>query len=171
MPDERSFEETHPHLREFKKFLDASNEESERGLALICAAMLDDLLEKSIRAFLMDHEETRRLLEGFNAPLGTLSARALATFSLGVVSEKEYRECERLRKIRNIFAHNIHASFSDQNVKDLCSNLEFSAKDYGDVRVGSRGQYATAATGLILNLTNRPHYAKERRLIYKEWPY
>lgn len=111
MHDHRPFEETHPHLREFNKFLDASNKESERGLALICAAMLDDLLEKSIRAFLLEHEETARLLDGLNAPLGTLSARALAAFALGVLSKNEYRECEKLRKIRNIFAHNIHASF------------------------------------------------------------
>jgi len=171
MHDQRPFEETHPHLREFKEFLDASNKESERGLALICAAMLDDLLEKSIRAFLLDHEATARLLDGFNAPLGTLSARALAAFALGVLSEKEYRECEKLRKVRNIFAHNIHASFSDQNVKDLCANLELSTKDYGEVRVGARGQYATAATALILNLTNRPHYAGLRRLKYSRWPY
>lgn len=171
MHDQRPFEEAHPHLREFKEFLDASNKESERGLALICAAMLDDRLEKSIRAFLLDHEETARLLDGFNAPLGTLSARALAAFALGVLSEKEYRECERLRKIRNIFAHNIHASFSDQNVKDLCANLEFSAKDYDEVRVGARGQYATAAAALILHLTNRPHYAGLRRLKYNGWPY
>ena len=167
----KPFEETHPHLIEFKKFLDASNKESERGLALICAAMLDDLLEKSIRAFLLDREETGKLLEGFNAPLGTLSARELAAFALGVVSETEYRECEKLRKIRNIFAHNIHASFGDQNVKDLCANLEFSAKDYDDVHVGARGQYATAATSLILNLTNRPAYAAQRRLKYSGWPY
>lgn len=171
MPDMRPFEETHPHLREFKKFLDASNAESERGLALICAAMLDDLLEKSVRAFLLDHAEASKLLDGFNAPLGTLAARSLAAFALGVVSEDEYRECERLRKIRNIFAHNIHASFNDQNVKDLCADLEFSAKDYGDVRVGARGQYASAATALILNLTNRPHYASQRRLKQQSWPY
>ena len=167
----KPFEETHPHLEEFKKFLDASNQESERGLALICGAMIDDLLERSILAFLIEHEETKRLLRGFNAPLGTLAARALAAFALGVLSEPEYRECERLRKIRNIFAHNVHASFADQNVKDLCANLEFSAKDYGDVVVGARGQYATSATWLILTLTNRPHYTAQRRLKYGIWKY
>ena len=171
MSDREPFEKTHPHLREFKAFLDASNKESERGLVLICATMLDDLLEQAILAFLLDHIETKRLLEGFNAPLGTLSARALAAFALGIVSEAEYRECERLRKIRNVFAHNVHASFEDQSIKDIRANLEFSAKDYGNVRVGARGQYATAATGLILGLTNRPHYAAERRLQYSGWKY
>lgn len=60
---------------------------------------------------------------------------------------------------------------NDQNVRDLCANLEFSAKDYEQVRLDARGKYATAAIGLILSLTNRPHYARLRRLKYCGWPY
>ena len=171
MPDRTPFEETHPHLREFKDFLNALNKESERGAVLIAVAMLDDLLQRSISAFLLDHPDTKRLLEGFNAPLGTFSARTLAAFSLGAISEGEYRECERVRKVRNEFAHAIHASFNDQNIKDMCANLEFSAKDYGTVRVDARGQFTTAAVSLILNLTNRPAYAAQRRLKYAPWQY
>ncbi len=171
MPDERPFEETHPHLREFTAFLKELNKESERGAVLISAAMIDDLLERTILAFLMDHAEAKKLLDGFNAPLGTLAARALAAFSLVLLSETEYRDCERLRKVRNAFAHNVHMSFEDQSVKDICKNLELSAKDYGEVRVDARGQYTSAATALILNLTNRPHYAAQRRLKFRGWPY
>jgi len=171
MSDERPFEETHPHLREFTAFLNVLNKESERGAVLISAAMVDDLLGRTIIAFLVDSPETKRLLEGFNAPLGTLSARALAAFSLALLSEKEYRDCERLRKVRNMFAHDVHASFRDQSVKDICAGLELSAKDYDGVVVGARGQFTTAATGLVLNLTNRPHYAGLRRLEYRGWQY
>jgi DNA-binding MltR family transcriptional regulator len=171
MTEHPPFEETHPHLREFNAFLEALNKESDRGAALIAATMIDDLLGRCIRAFLVEHEEVERLLDGFNAPLGTFSARGLAALALGVISEEEYRECERLRKIRNVFAHNVDASFSDQNLKDICANLEFSAKDYGEVRMSAKGQYMTSATGLILNLTNRPHYAAQRRLRYVGWKY
>jgi hypothetical protein len=171
MSEDRPFDETHPHLREFKTFLELLNKESERGAALIAATMIEDLLERCIWAFLIEHEDVKRLLDGFNAPLGTLSARALAAFALGLISEKEYRECERLRKIRNVFAHNVRASFTDQSVADMCANLEYSAKDYDDVRVGAKGRYTTSASSLILNLTNRPHYAGKRRLKYGEWPY
>lgn len=171
MRDERPFEETHPHLREFTAFLNELNKESDRGAVLISTAMIDDLLERTILAFLTDHVEPKKLLDGFNAPLGTLAARALAAFSLALLSETEYRDCERLRKIRNAFAHNVHMSFEDQSVKDICKNLEMSAKDYGEVVVGAKGQYTTAATALILNLTNRPHYAAQRRLKYSGWPY
>ncbi|HUN84808.1 MAG TPA: MltR family transcriptional regulator [Terracidiphilus sp.] len=167
----RPLEETHPHLKEFTAFLDSLNKESDRGAVLIAAAMLDDLLGKSVRAFLIDHKEVENLLEGFNAPLGTLSSRALAAFSLGVISEREYRECDRLRKVRNIFAHNVHSAFKDQKVKEICANLEFSAKGPPEAPVDAKGQYTTAAVGLILGLTNRPHYVALRRLKYGDWKY
>lgn len=171
MPAKLPFHDSPPHLREFTAFLDALNKESARGAVLVAAAMLDDLLERSIKAFLVDDAKVESLMEGFNAPLGNLSARALAAFALGVLSVKEYQECERLRKIRNVFAHNVHSSFADQKLKDLCANLEFAAKGAPGAPLDAKGQYTTAAVALIVGLTNRPHYATQRRLIYKEWPY
>src|ERR1700688_2397074 len=114
----RPFEETHPHLKEFKRFLDEMNKETDRGTALISAAMLDDLLGKCIASLLVEHPDVQQLLEGFNAPLGTLSARTLAAFALGLLSEQEYKECQILRKVRNAFAHDVHVSFRDQKVGD-----------------------------------------------------
>jgi hypothetical protein len=57
MPDRRPFSEKHPHLKEFMAFLDSLNEESDSGAVLISAAILDDLLERSIESFLLDHKE------------------------------------------------------------------------------------------------------------------
>ena len=172
MEDQKKpLEEPHSHLREFKNFLDELNRETERGAALITAAMIDGLLGDCIRSFLIDHSDIRPLLDGFNAPLGTLSARVLAGFALGLLSESEYRECQVLRKVRNAFAHDVHVSFGDQNIKDLCSNLTMCAQDYGDVHVDARGRFTTSATSVILNLTNRPFYAAQRRLVYRRWQY
>lgn len=164
--DRRPFDETHPHLKEFTCFLDALNAESDRGAALISVAMLDDLLEKAILAFLVDTSEKSKLLSGFNAPLGTFSARCLAAYSLGLISENEFRECDRIRRIRNQFAHSIYQSFEDQKIRDLCASLTFSAK--GD-KMDAKALFTTAALGLILGLTNRPHYVALGRLQYGNW--
>jgi mannitol operon repressor len=110
-------------------------------------------------------KDTTRLLEGFNAPLGTFASRILSAFALGLLSEEEYRECENIRKIRNIFAHNIYTSFEDQKVKDLCANLRYSGKEPGD----ARQQYSTATIVLILPLSDRPTYASKRRLKHQDW--
>ena len=165
------FEHAHPHLKDFKRFIDELNKETERGAALISAAMIDDLLGRSILCFLIEHEDTRKLLEGFNAPLGTLSARALCAFSLGLISEIEYRECSVIRKIRNAFAHDVHVTFNDQRLQDLCSNLSMSAKNNGRAHLETRARFTTSAVSLVLGLTNRPHYASLRRIHYVSWKY
>jgi hypothetical protein len=113
MPDHAPFE-FQSHEQQFNDFLIALHSESERGIALIAATMIDDILERTILAFLVDHKDTGRLLDGFNAPLGTFSSRILVALALGLLSETEYSECERIRKIRNIFAHNFPVSFEDQ---------------------------------------------------------
>lgn len=149
--------------------MDASRGESQRGLALVCAAMIDDLLGRCIKSILVDHEATTGLLEGFNAPLGTFSARILAAFALGVLSEKEYGDCKRFQKIRNVFAHTVHASFNDQNIKDISANLEFAWSQTGTPN-SPRQQYASAAAILILRLTHRPDEIKKRKWRRKHWP-
>jgi mannitol operon repressor len=165
------FEGTHPHLKDFTRFLDALNSESDRGAALVSVAMIDDLLEKTIRAFLVDMPEKDRLLEGFNAPIGSFSARSLTAYALGLISEREYRECERLRKVRNEFAHNVHRSFDVPKVKDICATLTFAAVGPPQAPVNTKGQFTTAAVGLILTLTNRPHHVEQKRLKHVEWPF
>jgi mannitol operon repressor len=102
-------------------------------------------------------------VEGFNAPLETFSTRTAAAYALGLISQAEFKDCETLRRIRNRFAHDVHTSFDQQDIGDLCANLTMAAQSYGDVVVAARGQYTSATTALILNLTNRPHYVSQKR--------
>ena len=169
MSDRQPINETRPHLKEFMKLLAVARNESERGTVLVHASMLDNLLRHSIEAFLIEHRNVEKLTAGFNAPIGTFSARTLLAYALGVISQREYEELERIRKIRNEFAHSIDTSFNDPSVASRCNLLTYSAEDYGDVRVGSRGKFVTAAAGLILALVNRPHYVRQRRLTMQEW--
>ena len=171
MTDHGHLLDTHPNLKEFTPFLDDLNRESERGAVLISVSYLERQLKEIVSAFLCEGEASARLLEGFNAPLGTLAARAAAAAALGLISAREYRDVETIRRIRNQFAHDHRTSFSDQGIVDRCQNLAFSAKDYGDVVVDSRGQFTTAALALILNLTNRSHYVSKKRLKFENWSY
>jgi DNA-binding MltR family transcriptional regulator len=45
--------------------------------------------------------------------LGTFAARIAAAYSMGLISDLEYKDCELIRKIRNEFAHKVHMSFKD----------------------------------------------------------
>lgn len=170
-PDFKPFAETHPHLKDFIKLLEIARTESDRGTVLIHAQMLDELLSQIISAYLIDAPETRALIEGFNAPLGTFSARTLMAFSLGTISKEEYRELGLIRKIRNDFAHSIEASFADVRIAARCSELRFAAHDYDDVHVDAQGKFITSASSLTLDLVNRAHYVRQERLAYKPWQY
>jgi len=167
----KPFAETHPHLIEFGAFLDDFNKETERGAALAAAAMIDDILQRVLAAFLIDNEGRKGLMRGMNAPLGTLAAKTAAAYAMGLITEREHADCGLIRKIRNEFAHKVRMSFKDGEIIKLCAKLNLSAKPYGDVTVDARGQFTTAAVGLILNLTNRPHYVGERKLTAQAWPY
>ena len=78
--------DTHPNLKEFAPFLDDLNRESERGAVLISVSYLEGQLKEIVSTFLCEGDASERLLEGFNAPLGTLAARAAAAAALGLIT-------------------------------------------------------------------------------------
>lgn len=166
----RPFEDTHPHLKDFAEFLEEFNKETERGAALAAAAFLDSMLERILAAFFIPNNSGLELTAGFNAPLGNFAARAAACHAMGLISEDEFKECTLIRKVRNEFAHKVRMSFNNDKVKGLCSSLKYGAKPYKDVTVSTRGKFTTAAVGLILSLTNRPHYVSKKTLAYQDWP-
>ena len=81
------------------------NSQDDRGLVLSLSAFAEDALGSLLKAFMLPSEATSQLLEGFNAPLGTFSARLKAAYALGLITKGQYEDLEHLRKIRNEFAH------------------------------------------------------------------
>jgi mannitol operon repressor len=160
-----------PHLARFKALLGEMNNESPRGSVLICGAMLDDQLLECVEARLVAHPDVSKLTSGFNAPFGTFSSRIAGALALGIISSDEYHDLEIIRGIRNDFAHRLGVGFNDQSIRDRCASLRLAAQDYGMVVVGPHGRFLTAATALILNLTNRAHYVEKNRLTFEKWPY
>jgi mannitol operon repressor len=87
-------------------FIDELGQETDRGLPLVAAALIDDrLAEKTIRSFLRPGPLAAKLIDAGNAPLGTLSARADLCYALGLIDEYEHSEIAIIRKVRNEFAH------------------------------------------------------------------
>lgn len=165
-----------PHLAKFYPYLELLRAESDRGAVLISTGYMEEQLKDILLAFMLDTPQAKELVTSGNAPLGTFSSRIAACYTLGLISEREHHDMTLLRKIRNDFAHDMHTSFETPSVVDRCKLLHHKAHDYtsekmGEVVVNTKGQFITAATGLILNLTNRPHYVSQRRCGYGEWKY
>ena len=174
--DRHPAEETHPHLRDFFAFLKLLEGESDRGSVLISTGYLEEQLKQVLLTFFVAGRSPGDLFKGATSPLGTFSARTAACYAMGLISEDEHHDLNQLRHIRNDFAHNIHTSFESQSVIDRCRILRLKAHDYdskdlGPVRLPPVGQFKTAATGLMLNLVNRPAYVGRERLKARPWPY
>lgn len=103
----------------------------ERGLILSLAAFSEDSLGKMLLTFMLDNKASKELIEGFNAPLGTFSSRIKACFSLGLITEGQYKDLELLRKIRNKFSHSWeNISINDKDISQQIQNLSFSRIDF-----------------------------------------
>jgi len=117
---------TSPYLGEFQSWFSVLNAESPRGAVLTAASILDSLLEGLLREYLAPNPGSKKLLDGFNAPFGTFSSKIAAAHALGLITSVEFHDLERIRKIRNEFAHEIHVSFESPSVLGLCVKLESS---------------------------------------------
>lgn len=159
---------------EFKKlaqFYDAFQGESDRGAALSAAAMLEDKLGEILTTFLVDGDQTKELLNGFNAPLGTLSARITAASTMGLIGSDEYKEMQLVRRIRNKFAHNWQGmTFEDQAVIDLCNNLPWRGPAEHEEKADTRGRFVAAVALLLLDLVWRGRIVIKEKREQRTWP-
>jgi DNA-binding MltR family transcriptional regulator len=163
---DRDVSTTPERLKEFIAFLGEMSKESDRGVALVAAAMLDELLRRILLAILQDNADALKLVNGPSSPLGMLSARIRACSALGLLSESEAQEARSLTAIRNDFAHNLWTKFADQKISHRCETLTMSVKESDP-----RGRFLTSAAALIVGLTNRAHYVALERRTDRAWPY
>lgn len=102
----------------------------ERALVLSLAAFAEEALRDLIKAYLMPGDAADKMLEGFSAPLGTFSGRIRMAQALGLLTPHQANDLDRLRKIRNDFAHNWEPmSFTDQRIAAHIRALNFHALD------------------------------------------
>jgi hypothetical protein len=97
------------------------SDDADRGLVLFLAAQLDIYLGDILKSFLIDHSETVDLFEGPYAPFGSFSGKIKAAFVLGLITQDEAARAHAVRKVRNVFAHEIKASFVHPDVVKLCA--------------------------------------------------
>ena len=152
-------------------FVEELRRESDRGLALVAAALIDDKLAETLRHFFCEGGSARKLIDDTNAPLGTFSARTEACFSLGLIDEFEYAEIALMRRVRNEFAHAKHGmSFQTPRVQGLCSSLKSDLPKGADYPISDpRFRFTNAAVCLALRLYHRPEWVALERRKPKSW--
>ena len=150
-------------------FMKELKKETPRGAVIISGVVLDQMLGKTLEHYLTDHKDVKKLLYGgVSAPLGSFSARILMAFGLRLIDQKEYARLEIIRKIRNHFAHNLHASFEDAKVKDLCQLLDVSSFLPHAVNTPEK-RFNAIASYLAHILAGRPWMSVGRRMGEEGW--
>ena len=139
---------------------------SQRGWAIVAASHLDEQLAALLRAFFVDDQRTAdQVLEDTGA-ISAFGARIELAFLLGLISARERRMLNMIRKIRNDFAHNSRiASFSQSPIKDRCLELDatkiLESEELGDQRK-PEGKFLAAFSFLLLVLVHRREQLKRR---------
>lgn len=112
-------------------FYDHLHSESERGSAIVGAALIDDALEELLKTFMVKSlEKEDELFNGSFAPLATLSAKITLSYRLGLISPKVHSSLTLVRKLRNDFAHvSRQITFETQSVHSRVRDL-FNLNDH-----------------------------------------
>lgn len=113
-----------PDFNSINRFSRALSAHDERGLALALAAFAEDTLGRLLLTYLIDSKQAKDLIQGFNAPLGTLASRMKAAYAVGLLTKDQYEDLEIARKIRNLFAHDWEGvSLSQPHIKAMIGQL------------------------------------------------
>lgn len=159
-------------LKDFSAFLHEFQSETDRGAALVGAALIDQKLADSLRSFMVDGKTAGELLNDGTAFLGTLSARTKACHALGLIDDYELSECDVIRKVRNEFAHRVHGTtFGDPKISRLCDRLQSDLPGGREAFRGNpRGVFINAVIHTVMRLTYRAEWVAKEKRVTKTWP-
>lgn len=129
-----------------------TNGESDRGTVLVSSAKIEDLLERIIRNHLIPPKEKKDPLFDGISPLGTFGAKIEMAYRLGHISNKLYRDLNRLRKLRNKFAHS--SKNCDFNESDTSASIDelvrtFPLARHHDLNMSPRQQFEFITSWMI----------------------
>jgi DNA-binding MltR family transcriptional regulator len=116
-----------PFLKNFDEvilFRQTLTDETDRGVALVCAAYLEEELKRLLQKAFVDVPAVVDQLFKGTGPLATFSSRIDLAFTVGLISRESHRALHLIRKTRNDFAHgHKERSFRDADISARCGEL------------------------------------------------
>lgn len=120
----REFVQVGDAQEDFNAFLSEFQRETDRAAAVLAVAYLDAQLEDLLKATLIGTRAELARLVGPSGPLDTFSSRLRICAAMGLISGELASDLDRVRGIRNDFAHRLHGlSFTAQTVADRCEHF------------------------------------------------
>ena len=107
-----------------KEILNELQQGSDRSKVILGASIVEVFIERLLRKKLVSNNKAQKEAFDYNGFLGTFSSKIQACYLLGLISKKIYNDINRIRIIRNYFAHNLlNCSFSDKDVIEEVNKL------------------------------------------------
>jgi DNA-binding MltR family transcriptional regulator len=141
---------------DYRAIIEEIEKQTDRGAAIIGAALVDDVLARAILGKFISLSSTKKkALFGGSGPLGTYQAKIDLAYALGLLTDAMATDFKLIGSVRNKFAHRPTAiGFSDKDIADLCSNLKTGQIDKEEDWVKEpRNMYIAACTTLVAVLT------------------
>ncbi|HWO01756.1 MAG TPA: MltR family transcriptional regulator [Blastocatellia bacterium] len=161
------------HFREVSKMVVKLKDESDRAVALIITAWVDDALTEMLKRTLVQDEKVIDDMFRHIGPLGTFSSRIGLAYLVARISRTVYENLETIRKIRNDFAHTRDdLQFSSQSISDRCKNLYlkgFKGADGATAEFNPRNAFVATGIGLLsffIEFVNAATISEDRREDY-----
>lgn len=113
---------------EFEKELENS---SDRGIALVCGSIIDQLLNELLKSFFIKCDNIDKDLFKGNGVLATFDSKIKMSYYLGLISKKEMDNIIYLQRIRNKFAHQfVDISFENNDIVNVCTHFKIPLNCY-----------------------------------------
>lgn len=101
-----------------------------------------------------------------SGPLGSFASKIWLAYLLKLVSEQAFCDLENMKKIRNLFAHDISiGSFEVPTVADRCKNFVLVDRYVSDPENGVHGNSAALFRYEVKNAAERLKNAKDRYVL------
>jgi hypothetical protein len=110
-------------LVEFSRLF--NGEKNERAAAILGATYLATQLEHLLWNYLADDEKEVRRLLAYDQPLGSFGGKITMVYCLGLIGKMIRDDLRLVQKIRNRFAHDLRASFSEEPLRSWCLSLKW----------------------------------------------
>ncbi len=147
------------------------DERNDRALAIVGAAFLDTLLEHILVNFLVNDEKEVSELLRYDQPLGTYGGRVRAAYCLGLLHKAIFDDLRAVGKVRNKFAHDLYASFEDEQIRSWCLALRWHRMAYIEPPPGAsaRDLYYVGVNQLVCHLNGLGPIARSQKRMIPPW--
>jgi hypothetical protein len=130
--------------------------ENDRSLAIVGAALIDELLADLLETFFIDNAKVCESLLSFSGPIGAFGVRNQLAYALGLIDKPTYNDIKLIQKIRNKFAHVAkNQDFSDPIIAGYALSLEIP-QWVGELEdedpESERGRFISGVRGILWHL-------------------